>query len=215
MAGAKPFFVTGANAKIRINGRTIAFCTDVSYKVTVNHASPRVLGRFEVETHQPLSYDVEGSFTIIRYAKDLKSKLDPVAGAASNTGNGIGAWGLSHGNAASRAAGLPSADGQWDGRADESLRPSRMFQSSLFDIEISQKVSNETGGNNAIENFLGVGSGNEGECAIAKLQGCRIEVASFTLNKRSAAIQSFSFKAQYAHEDTFLASKSGVGQELT
>lgn len=219
MAKKKPFFLTGANAKIKLNGRILAFATDISYSVTVRHASPRVLGRFEVETHQPLTYDVEGTFTIIRYAKDLKSALGSNApGQVSDRGDGVGSWGLHTGvgGAIGGALGLPTFSGQFDGKADEALIPSRMFQSSLFDIEIIQKTSNESGsGPSFLENILGIGGGVEGECVVAKLQGCRIEQADFSLSKRSPALQTFRFKAQYAHEDTFIARKSGVGQELS
>jgi hypothetical protein len=228
MAKTRPFFLTGANAKIKLNGRTIAFATDISYRVIVKHASPRVLGRFEVEAHQPLTYDVEGSFTIIRYAKDLSDKIIS-PGAASPKGSGAGAWGLHSGveGAIGGALGLPHPNGQFDGNADEALIPSRLFQSKAFDIEIIQKLNNGAPPSQDEQNVrkvfgalstLSAGAISaplDGECMIAKLEGCRIEQADFTLSKRSAAIQTFTFRAQYAHEDTFIARKSGVGQELS
>ena len=94
MAGLKPFFLTGANAKIQVNNRTLAYCNNLSYSVQVNHASPRVLGMYEPTSIEPLSYLVTGSFTVIRYTADVKGN---VGGKTPNGvfegGNGIGNWG--------------------------------------------------------------------------------------------------------------------------
>jgi len=230
MASQKSFFFTGANAKIKLNGRTVAFATDISYRIIVRHGSPRVLGRFEVEAHVPLSYDVEGSFSIIKYASNLADKMiSPKANSIK--GSGIGSYGLHSGidGAIGGALGLPHPNGQFDGKADEAFIPSRMFQAKAFEIEIIQKVPVDSGNTGVADiagaffsNPLGTvtsGGSNltppEGECVLAKLEGCRITEGDFKLNKRSVATQTFTFKAQYAHEDTFIARKSGVGQELS
>ena len=197
MANKKPFFITGATAKIALNGKTMAFATDISYSIAVKHASPRVLGRFEVEVHQPLSYDVSGSFTIIRYAKGLKSGLSGHEPEGVNdSGNGVGNWKMpgTLGGIAG-AYGLPTA-GQFDGAAHEALDPARMYQSKMFDIDIYQKT-------------------DAGECHIARLKDCRITTADFNMSKKELAKERFNFVCRYAHEDTFLAGGSGVGQELT
>lgn len=202
MSNRVPFFLTGGNAKILINNKTVAFATDVSYKVSVKHASPRVLGRFEVEVHQPLTYDVSGSLTIIRYARGLKDFLKKSNYAAPEdadpNGNGIGSYGRSSfAGAIGSALGLPTADGQFDGKANEAFIPNRMYQSSMFDIEIRQKLP---GG---------------GEEKVVLLRDCRIEESNFTLNKRGVAMETLTFKARYADNDTAIARKSGVGQELS
>lgn len=207
MAGRNPFFITGANAKIKLNGRVIAYCTDVSYRISVKHASPRVLGRFEVEVNQPLQYDVSGSLTVIRYAKGAISHVNNAPPGVAGKGNGIGQTGLgSFGGALGSALGLPTPDLQFDGKADEAFVPSRMFQSSMFDIEIIQKLGrlNPETETPEIEN-----------CAIAILRDCRLTESSFSMSKKTAATQTFSFIARYADEDSFIARKSGVGQELT
>jgi hypothetical protein len=224
MAGRTPFFLTGANAKILLNNKTVAFATDISYKITVRHASPRVLGRYEVEVHEPLSYDVTGSFTIIRYARGLKEYL---GGNTPNDvdpqGDGIGSFGSgSFGATVGSALGLPSADGQFDGKPNESFVPARMFQSKMFDIEIRQKVPDQPGGQTnpgfggtLLTNFLGGTTPGNGETTIVLLRDCRIEEADFRMTKRGAATQTFQFKARYADDDTYIAAKSGVGQELS
>ena len=202
MSNKVPFFLTGANAKIILNNKTLAFATDVSYRITVKHASPRVLGRFEVEVHQPLSYDVSGSLTIIRYARGLtdfnKNHGHTSPEDASRHGDGVGSMTRSSfAGAVGSALGLPTADGQFDGKANEAFVPSRMYQSSMFDIEIRQKLS--TGE----------------DVKVVLLRDCRIEESQFSLTKKGVATETLTFKARYADDDSAIARKSGVGQELS
>lgn len=208
MADQIPFFLTGANARILLNSKTMAFATDVSYRITVKHASPRVLGRYEVEVHQPLAYDVAGTLTIIRYARGLKDHYGSgVPKDVNNDGNGIGSMGLSaFGGPIGSALGLPTADGQWDGKANEAFNPSRFFQSSMFNIEIRQKI---------VGKELKIGNASDTEASIILIRDCRMEELAFTLNKKGVATQTFTFKARYVDDDTFIARKSGVGQELS
>lgn len=200
MSGKVPFFLTGANARILLNNRTVAYASNVSYKISVKHASPRVLGRVEVEVHQPVAYDVTGSLTVIRYARGLKDYVEGNGNASpedsSSLGNGIGSYKTSSMGGIAAAIGLPSPDG-FDGRANEAFIPNRMYQSSMFDIEIRQKID----------------AGEE--VKVVLLRDCRIEEGTFVLNKRGVATQTYTFKARYADEDTFIARKSGVGQELS
>lgn len=223
MAGKKSFFLTGANAKILLNNKTVAFATDVSYTVEVRHASPRVLGRFEVEVHQPLTYDVSGQMTIIRYSRGIKDLL----GSASpeNTdelGNGIGSFKLSNG-VVTEALGLPTTDGIFDGGAAEALIPERFFQSKMFNIEIRQKLSGTGGGansnffNNLASGLVSSSATNpaDNEATVILLRDCRIDKLDFRLSKRGVATQTISFRARYADDDTGIARKSGVGQQLS
>ncbi len=235
MANKKPFFLTGANAKIKLNGKTVAFATDISYSIQVQHVSPRVLGRFEVEDHQPVTYDVSGSFSIIRYTKGAAGVLgnsSPVN--ASGAGNGIGSFGAAGiGGAIGNAIGLPNSSGQIDGRADEAFVPARMMQSRTFDIEIFQKIpgaSQDVTLGSIAENFFNNPLGTivaaaknpnnpllvqNGVCQIALLENCRLTSSQFTLSNKNVARQTFNFVCKYAHEDGFVARKSGVGQELS
>ena len=246
MSGQTPFFLTGGNARILLNNRTVAFATDVSYRITVNHASPRVLGRFEVETIQPLSYEISGSMTVFRYGRGIQSFYASASPKdVDNAGNGVGSFGLpSFGGALGGALGLPTADGQWDGSPDDSFNPSRMFQSKMFNIEIRQKVAssgnlNKSGwqpNNLADASFTskkglqtfgqGVldavndalvkdkGASGKTETSIILLRDCRFDSMDFKLNKKGAAIVNLTFKARYVDDDTGIARKSGVGQEL-
>ena len=200
MAGKKPFFLTGGNARIIVNGVTLAFVTNLNYTTTVRHTAPRVLGKYEVEEHQPLSYEVNGAFTVIRYAKGLVSELGSahVPEGVSDRGNGVGAWTQGGaGHYVRKALGLPNTNLQFDGRADDSFNPSRFFQSQQFDIEVRQMVHDQCGQ------------------IVAKIRDCRITSSDFSVSKRGAATETFQFKAVFADGDNFTARKSGVGQELS
>ena len=96
MASVKPTFITGANAKIRLNGKTIAFCQDFSCSIQIITKTPKVLGKYEGDSVEPLGYTVSGSFTVIRYAKGVRKALGdmryPNGLAENDAGNGVGNW---------------------------------------------------------------------------------------------------------------------------
>jgi hypothetical protein len=187
MTGVAPFFITGANAKIKLNGKTIAFCTDFSYSVEIAHASPVLLGNYEPANIEPLSYKVTGSFTVIRYIADLASAYKnagySIPHGVSDTGNGVGAWG---------SGGVSLTDGQ----ANKDLDPAALDSSVKFDIQVYQKLA--TG-----ETY-----------AVSQLRGVRITRADFAMMKRAPTTQRFNFTAIYADEDSFLANASGQGQQF-
>ena len=216
MASKQPFFLTGGNARILLNNKTVAYATSVNYRISVKHASPRVLGRFEIETIQPLSYDVTGSLSIIRYGRGLQSFFGEGApNSVTNKGNSIGSYSLaSAGGVIGAALGLPTVDGQWDGRADEAFNPSRFFQSMMFNIEIRQiglvgaQTTSKIG-------LVGIQTQPKDEIPVVVLRDCRFEDMQFKLSKRGVATIDFTFRARYADDDTFIARKSGVGQEFS
>ena len=193
MAGKQPFYLTGSNAKIRINNRTIAFCTDMSYTVTVNHEAPIVLGMYEGSSVEPLSYEVTGAFTIIKYTAGFKTDVANPPSTVNERGNGIGAWGPE--TLLKKLAGGLDITGP-DGRAYDSLNPRKLETAAGFEIEISQKI-------NDVANR-----------SVAKIRNCRITKADFRLSKNDVARQAFQFRALYVDEDTFLADFSGFGQQF-
>jgi hypothetical protein len=138
MAGQKPFFITGANAKVRVNKKTLAFCTNVSYSVEVRHATPRVLGMYEPTSVEPLSYIVTGSFSVIRYAADAKDKIKGAnPNSVQSTGNGIGTWGeQSYFDKLKSGLKSPSTDN----RVQENLNPKDLSKAAGFELEIFQKI---------------------------------------------------------------------------
>jgi hypothetical protein len=194
MAGTKPFFLTGANAKIQVNGVTLAFATNVSYSVTINHATPTVLGMYEPSSVEPLSYAVSGSFSVIRYVADITSDIkDKDPAGVSRRGNGVGSFGKeSISEKLKEAFNIKKPDG----RAYDNLNPGSLNKGTTFNIEIYQKT------------------GKGDQRSVARIRDARITKADFSLSSKSAATQSFSFTALYVDEDTFLADFSGNGQQF-
>jgi len=233
MSGIRPFFITGANAKIKLNGKTLAFCTDLTYSVQVITQTPKILGMYEGSSVEPLGYNVSGSFTIIRYAKNAKAatgKKAPHDTAINDAGNGVGNWGSVWGsglfNGAAASLGLGN-----DGRANEALDPSRFNQGTTFDIQVYQKVPAKAPQNNGLLDQIASGiqsaadflSGqqvggftiaNTEVIGVANIRNCRITQADFQLSKKGAAIQRFNFVALYLDEDSFVADFSGRGQHF-
>lgn len=196
MANVAPFFVTGANCKLKVNGVTLAYATDLSYSVSVPHARARSLGSYETNSFEPLGYDVAGSFTVVRYVDDLKSRLQKlglsVPSNVSNLGNGVGGWTTLRDNSAGGIL-LSGLGNGTDGRADRSLDPASFQDGVTFDIEIYQKMPNG--------DSLG----------IARMRNARITAMNSSISKRSNMIQSFQFIAQFLDEDSFLADASSIG----
>jgi hypothetical protein len=122
MSGIRPFFITGANAKVKVNDKTLAFCTDLSYSVQVITQTPKILGMYEGSSVEPLGYSVSGSFSVIRYAKDVKSNVggkSPNGTAGNDAGNGVGNWGSAWGSGLGSFLARNGVGN--DGRANEAL----------------------------------------------------------------------------------------------
>lgn len=223
----KPFFITGANAKIRLNGKTMAFCTDVSYSIQILTQTPKILGMYEGSSVEPLGYSVSGSFTVIRYAKDAKAAIGshPQSIAQNDAGNGVGNWGGVWGSGVGNFLARNGIGN--DGRANEALDPSRFANGTNFDIEIYQKVQTQPT-NSALDaqiagfasRLINAASGGTGDSGptdaigVAKIRNARITQADFRMTKKGAAIQTFNFVALYVDEDSFVADYSGKGQQF-
>jgi len=227
MSAARPFFITGANAKIKLNGKTMAFCSDFSYSVQILTQTPKVLGMYEGTSVEPLGYNVSGSFSIIRYVKDAQSNVggsEPHGIAKNDAGNGVGNWGSQWGGS---LGDFLSRNGVGnDGRANEALDPSKLAGGTTFDIQVYQKIATPGTTNNtvagqitsALQTIGGALTGNNLEAndvlGVANIRNCRITQADFSLSKRGAAIQRFNFVALYVDEDSFVADFSGTGQQF-
>ena len=186
MAGKQPFFLTGANAKIKVNGRTLAFATNVSYRVQVIHEDPRVLGMYEGHSLEPVSYKVTGSFSVIRYVADMTDKVNAPSDVNSK-GNGPGAWGDNKFSDAISSEPSPR----------EFFNPRLMDRHSAMELEIFQKLP---------------GGGN---LAVAKIKGMKFTLNDFAIrDKKTAATQTIQFEALYVDEDSFLTAFSGEGQQF-
>lgn len=181
MSGNKPFFITGANSKIKVNGKTMAFCTNFTCTVQILTQTPKVLGKYEGSSVEPLGYTVSGSFTLIRYAKDAPKSIGGAQPKGTvDSGNGMGNW----------------TDNISVGAAtDIQANPADLQNGSTFDIEVYQKIKTANG----VDDNLGV----------IKIRNARIVQADFSLSKKSVAMQQFNFVALYADEDSFKADFSG------
>ena len=226
MSGKAPFFITGGNAKIRVNGVTLAFVTDFRYTIKINHSDVRILGVYEHDTAEPLSYDVNGGFTVVRYVEGRKRAferdgLTPPNGV-SDFGNGIGSWTLNGPIDDTRAAAS---------RALGNL--SRGFNIGAAETNITNSLKRTV--RNVQYNLMEDGRANEslnpgllqyaswfdiefyqkipgGQTGVSKIRNCRIVQADTQVNKRGVMVQSFQFIANAVDEDSFVSTQSGVGQ---
>lgn len=232
MAGTKPTFITGATAKIRLNGKTLAFCQDFTCSIQINTQTPKVLGKYEGDSVEPLSYLVRGSFSIIRYAKGIKDAVGPGGFpnglAANDAGNGVGNWGTVWGGGSGGADFFARNGIGNNGRAHEALDPSKFANGTTFDIQIYQKVpkpvvasgfssirptesplSNFT---NSLEGGTNSGPGTDpalNYLGILNIRKCRITQADFKIQKKGAAMERFDFVALYVDGDGYVANSSG------
>lgn len=191
----QPTFITGATAKIRLNGKTLAYCTDFNCTVQILTKTPRVLGKYEADSVEPLSYMVAGNFSIIRYVKGIKSLLGnkSAPGLADNdAGNGIGNWGTAWGG---KLGDILARNGiaSNDGRAHEALDPSKFAAGTTFDIQVFQKAHDKSG-----PKLLGIWN----------IRNSRITQADFGLQKKSLGVEHYQFVALYADGDGFVANAS-------
>lgn len=127
MAQMKPGFVTGANAKIKMFGKTIAYCSDVSYNVVVQTIPIESIGKYEVHSNEPVAYSVDGGFSIIRYTKNATASA--AGGVIKDAADGKG-------NAPE------SMEDGANGNAGQHLDPAQLLDSQTFDLEIHEKRAN-------------------------------------------------------------------------
>jgi hypothetical protein len=194
MAGLRPFFLTGANAKIVINGKTLAYCSDFSCQVQVMHQTPKVLGMYEGVSVEPLSYNVAGGFNVIKYVKGAIDATGSSPNGVDANGDGVGNWGNRWGNGVLRNLGVPFAGN--DGRADEALDPSKYSQGTSFDIVVYQKTPS-------------------GDIGVYNIRSARITAMSFNVSKTSPGVDTYQFVALYVDGDNFVADPSGQGQNTS
>ncbi len=185
---------------MKLNGKTLAFCTDFTCSVQILHQTPKVLGMYEGVSVEPLSYNVSGGFSIIRYVHNAEANIQgsPNGVALNDAGNGVGNWGSVWGGGVlsnlPSTLGNPFAGGS-DGRANEALDPSTYSQGTTFDIEVYQH------------------NPNGDPLGVIKVRSARITRADFSVNKKSPGMDRFEFVALYVDGDAYQARPSGTGQQ--
>lgn len=201
----RPLFVTGANAKIIVNGVKLAYCTDLSYTVEVNHAVPRVLGMYEGVSLEPISYIVSGAFTVVRYVRGARENLlkdSKISIPVNANGNGLGNFIPAQG---ANSIGVTSSA---DRRVYDNLDPASLESGNSFSIEVVQDVGYFNKGlpdPKTGKPPLWVSNPQ----VISRIRNARIFRADATLNKRSAFTERYGFLALYLDEDSFIANPSG------
>jgi hypothetical protein len=110
----------------------MAYATDVSYNITVQTIPIETMGKYEVHTNEPVAYNVDGSFSVVRYtglsAGDAGIEdQDTTAEDGTAIANNDGGANMSKGTA-----------------PGDHLNPAKMLLSSSFDLEIKEKGQDDT-----------------------------------------------------------------------
>ena len=113
----KPGLITGSNCKITVDSKTVAYATDLQYMVETTTIPVEVMGRYEVVTNEPIATMVNGSFTVVRYAKGLAS----TAGLSDTSVNSNGTKNMA-------------------GNMGNAFNPGEMLTTETVDIIVYQKT---------------------------------------------------------------------------
>lgn len=193
MANQVPTFITGANAKISVDGVTFAYCSDVSYQVVVDTIPIETMGRYEAVTNEPVNYTVSGDLSVVRYT----SLANNTAHTASSKGNGLG-----------NVTGTSGANQSYQ------FDPTNMLTSSSWDLVVYQKYSTASG----LTGTSAIAPGSADAAAIAtgvsqlgviRIADCRFNRKAAGINKRGILVDRLSFVGILASDESFVAGPSG------
>jgi len=172
MAALNPSFISGASARIKVGGKTLAYATDLSINVTMDTIPIESIGKYEVHSNEPNLYSVDGSFRIIRYSK--RASEAPIANAASAAGNDP------------LYIGTASSTGASPGSVKAHLEPGRILGSTGFELELyDQRQVADTVGLPA--------AGAISEVQVYWLQNCRIVSRTGSLDRRGVLTETYNF----------------------
>jgi len=182
MAGKKPSFITGANAKIKVGGKTFAYAADVSYSMSVDTIPVETMGRYEAVTNEPVNYSVAGELSVVRYTSIAKANNIP----GTNTGgNGLG-----------------KVDYTTGGNASNEINPGNILFSQTWDLSVFQKEQAAA--------TAGGGTAQVTESVeFITIKDCRFIRKTSSLNKRGLLVDRLAFVGILADDDSFDASSSG------
>jgi hypothetical protein len=181
--GMIPTFVTGANARIKVDGITFAYAQDVSYSIAVDVIPIETMGRYEAAAQEPVNYAVGGDLAIVRYTKAAITNANNNGTAPKGTnanGNGIG-----------------NVQGGLTGQnMSGHLNPGQILLSKTWDLDVFQKKQDSSGNISVDESII-------------KVRDCRFTRMSGGLSKRGILVDRFSFVGILGGDDSFDASNSG------
>lgn len=182
MAAKKPSFVTGANAKIKIGGKTFAYASDVSYQVAVDTIPIETMGRFEAVTNEPVNYSVAGELSDVRYTQVAK---DNNMAGANTVGNGLG-----------------KVDFTTGGNGSHHINPGNLLFSQTWDLAVYQKTqaAATAGGDTAVTTEA---------VEFITIKDCRFTRKSAAINKRGILVDRLAFVGIMADDESFDSSNSG------
>lgn len=182
MAGKKPSFITGANAKIKVGGKTFAYAADVSYQVSVDTIPIETMGRYEAVSNEPVNYSVAGELSVVRYTGIAKTNNMP----GTNTGgNGLG-----------------KVDYTTGSNGSHEINPGNLLLSQTWDLAVYQK---EQTGATAPGGVAAVVDSVE----FITIKDCRFTRKSASLNKRGILVDRLAFVGILADDESFDSSYSG------
>jgi hypothetical protein len=193
MANQVPTFITGANAKISVDGVTFAYASDVSYQVVVDTIPIETMGRYEAVTNEPVNYTVTGDLSVVRYT----SLANNTAETASSKGNGLG-----------------NVTGTSGENQSYQFDPGNMLTSSSWDLVVYQKYATGAG----LTGTSAIAGGTADAAAIAtgvsqmgviRIADCRFNRKAAGINKRGILVDRLSFVGILASDESFAASPSG------
>lgn len=193
MANQVPTFITGANAKITVDGVTFAYASDVSYQVVVDTIPIETMGRYEAVTNEPVNYTVTGDLSVVRYT----SLANKTAETGSSKGNGLG-------NVTGTSGETQSF--QFD--------PGNMLTSSSWDLVVYQKYATGAGltGTSAIASGVADAAAiatGVSQLGVIKIADCRFNRKSAGISKRGILVDRLSFVGILASDESFVSSPSG------
>lgn len=184
MAQKKPSFITGANAKIQVGGKTFAYASDVSYQISVDIIPIETMGRYEAVSNEPVNYSVAGELSVVRYTGIAKTNGMP----GTNTGgNGLGKVNYNSG-----------------GNGANEINPGNILVSQTWDLAVYQKEQAAAVGGGATAETAITGSD-----PFIYIRDCRFTRKSAALNKRGILVDRLSFAGIVAHDESFESSYSG------
>ena len=163
MAGRQSAFVTGANARVKVDQKALAYATDVSYNIAVQTIPIETMGTYEVRDNVAVAYTVDGSFSVIKYtsaAQALEADTIPNGAAGGNK---------------------PSKVNLQEGTMANHLNPKAILSSGTFDLEIYEQLPSASG----------IGDGETKN--VFSVKDCRITRRGMTLNKRGVYVDQYAF----------------------
>ena len=170
MADQRPStFITGANAVVKFGEAKLAYCTDVSYSLDVQHIPIESMGTYEVHANEPVAVMVNGSFSVIRYVRKSGESSINDSGTVDTSEGAEGGNTLSD---------IGSADRK---KAFDQMDPSLILSSQTVDLEVHVKT--------AID-----GSGTEQ--SIIKIGDVRCSRKAASMNKRGVMVDNYTFVAR-------------------